>query len=293
MPTERPETRLTPYARLPRRYHDRHLAHSTVDVYGRAHWLLTEHDPRRPPTDPYDATVVTVGDGSAYETHLSAVVTRFPRLEALPDSGFVLANSRSHAPEQQVQVFDPLGRCTATFRVGDAIEHLLADEAGDLWVGYFDEGIYGGDDLSWPGLRRWSMSGDPLWSYSPASGAGDISDCYALNVHGRTAWACPYHLFPVLQIGGDGVMRVRQTSVRAAKGLAVHADRLVFLGGYRDDHDRLVDCRVTERTVETVTEGRLTRPDGGTLDRRRLVCRGPRIYVQEPPGLEWTVLDIS
>ncbi|MCL8013596.1 hypothetical protein [Streptomyces sp. AS02] len=293
MPTKRPETRLMPYARLPRRYHDRHIAHSTVDAYGRAHWLLTEDDPGGVPAHPYDAVVVTVGDGVPYETHLSAVLAGFPRLEALADGGFVLAAARSRTHEQQVQVFDPLGRCGVTFRVGDAIEHLLADESGDLWVGYFDEGIYGDDELSRPGLRRWSLSGEPLWTYRRAQDAGEISDCYALNVHRRTVWACPYQRFPVLEIGRDGGMRVRQNSVQGAKGFVVHADRLVFFGGYGADHDRLVDCRLTEQTVETLTEGRLSRPDGGALGRRRVVSRGPRLYIQEEPGLEWTVLDIS
>lgn len=112
-------------------------------------------------------------------------------------------------------------------------------------------------------------------------------------MHRRTAWACPYQQFPVLEIGDDARVRVRQNSVRGAKGFAVHADRLVFFGGYGSAHDRLMDCRLTEQTVETLTEGRLTRPDGGELGRRRVVSRGPRLYVQEEPGLEWTVLDIS
>lgn len=35
--------RLTPYARLPHRYQGLHMMSSTVDAYGRAHWLLAEH----------------------------------------------------------------------------------------------------------------------------------------------------------------------------------------------------------------------------------------------------------
>ncbi|MFD7136125.1 hypothetical protein [Streptomyces sp. NPDC059894] len=31
---------LTRYARLPRPYRDRTVLHSTVDAFGRAHWLL-------------------------------------------------------------------------------------------------------------------------------------------------------------------------------------------------------------------------------------------------------------
>lgn len=75
-----------------------------------------------------------------YETRLSAVQLNCPAVDALPDGGFVLADSRSTIDQQHVQVFDALGRSSWTFRTGDAIAHLIADEAGDLWVGYFDEG---------------------------------------------------------------------------------------------------------------------------------------------------------
>ncbi|WP_405683073.1 hypothetical protein [Streptomyces sp. NBC_00057] len=116
--------------------------------------------------------VVTAADGHVYETHLGAVQPHWPKLDALPDGGFVLADARSKAEEQHVQVFDALGRPSWMFRMGDAIEHLLADASGDPWVGYFDEGVYGNDPLSHPGLRRWSSDpgGDGTGAQqSPAS----------------------------------------------------------------------------------------------------------------------------
>jgi hypothetical protein len=287
------ETRLEPYARLPRSHHDRTVLHSTVDAEGRAHWLLGEHRPRGAAREPYDAVVVTVGDGPPHETHLSALTARFPHLAALPDGGFLVADSRSREGDEQVRVFDALGRPSWTFRVGDAVEHLLTDAAGDLWVGYFDEGVYGDDPLSAPGLRHWRSTGESVWSYQPVAGADWISDCYALNVSGHTAWACTYTGFPLLEIGAGHAIRVRKNPVQGVKGLAVHGDRAVLFGGYGEDHDRLVDCRLTDGAVRPVAEGRLLGSGGGRLDRRRLVCRGPRLYVQEPPGTEWTVLDIG
>ncbi|KUN03276.1 hypothetical protein AQI95_22400 [Streptomyces yokosukanensis] len=307
MTSDRPETRLAPYARLPRAHHDHHVLHSSVDAFGRAHWLLTEHPPadsvrggaRSPRSRDRDALcdllVVTVGDGAPYETRLTAVPPRFPRVEALPDGGFLLLASRSRPSDgRQVQVFDALGRPTDTFRVGDAVSHCLVDESGALWVGHFDEGVYGDDELSAPGLSRWSSSGERLWSYRPVPGADWISDCYALNVSGRTAWACPYTDFPLLRIDPAGAVRVRRNLLRGAKGFAVHGGRVVFLGGYGDDHDRIADCRLTGDTVEVGDERRLTRPDGSRLDRgSRIVSRGARLYVQDGPRTEWWVLDLA
>jgi hypothetical protein len=286
------ETRLVPYARLPRTYREQTVLHSTVGADGLAHWLLGERGPRGAARDPYDAVVVTVGDGRPYETRLSAVTARFPHLAALPDGGFVVADARSREGERQVQVFDALGRASWTFRVGDAIEHLLTDEAGDLWVGYFDEGVYG-DPSSAPGLRHWSATGESLWSYRPAASADSISDCYALNVSGRTAWACPYTRFPLLEIGAGHAVRVRENPVRSVLGFAVHAERVVLFGRHGDRTGRLVDCRLTDAAVEPLAESTLVRPDGSPLGRRRMVSRGPRLYVQEEPATEWTVLDIG
>ncbi|KUO19388.1 hypothetical protein [Streptomyces dysideae] len=281
--------RLAPYARLPRPYRQQTVLHSTVDAFGRAHWLL-----RAPtaPRDLYDAVVVTVEDGRPYETHLGSVQARFPKLDALPDGGFVVADSRTRAGTDQVQVFDALGRPSWGFTVGDGIEHLLGDESGNLWVGYFDEGVFG-DPLSAPCVRCWSQTGAPVWEYRPQPGERHPVDCYALNVDRRAAWAYPYTEFPLIEAREGRPARVRGTPVRGAKGLAVHGDRVLFFGGYRNGRDRVHDCRLTETSVESVAERRLARPDGGTLGSCRVVCRGPRLYVQEKPCTEWNVLDIA
>ncbi|MEU1555077.1 hypothetical protein ABZ517_20480 [Streptomyces scabiei] len=282
--------RLSPYARLPRAYRDLHPRHSTIDAFGRAHWLLTEH---AEPSPPYDAVVVTVTDGSVGTTGLGPVSARFPRLDSLPDGGFVVADARSRDSHDQVQVFDALGRPSWAFRVGDAIEHLLTDEAGDLWIGYFDEGVFG-DPLSAPGARRWSSTGTALWEYRPPPGVDHIADCYALNVGRGGAWVYPYTGFPLVEVRGDDSLRARTTGVDGASGVAVHEDRAAFLGGYRGNRDRLTLARLTDTSVETVRTALLTRPDGAPVHRRRrVVSRGARLYVQEEPYAEWFVFDVG
>jgi hypothetical protein len=294
MPGDLPPTELTPYARLPRSHRGRHVVHSTVDARGRAHWLLTDRPPEPRRGHPYEAVVVTVEDGSVHETVLRGVHPSYSRLDALPDGGFVLAASRSRRGDDQVRVLDSRGRPSRTFRVGDGIEDLLVDHAGDVWVGYFDEGVYG-DALSSPGLRRWSATGEPLWAYRPLPGFDAISDCYALNVAAETVWACPYTRFPLLEIRADGGLRARGNPVQGAKGLVVEGDRVVFFSPYGDDWNVLVDCRLSEDAVRPVGYGRLVRPDGADLGRRRrrVVCRGSRLYVQQKPWTRWAVLDVG
>ncbi|MFE1953028.1 hypothetical protein ACFW9D_21470, partial [Streptomyces sp. NPDC059524] len=256
-----PDHALRPYARIPSRVRTRLVRASTVDAAGHAHWLLADRDARAP----YEARVVSVApDGTSRETALRGVGARFPKFDALPDGGFVVASARAGRTDtDQVQVFDALREVVRAFHVGDAIEHLLADEAGHLWVGHFDEGVYGDDELSHAGLRRWSAAGEASWAYEPPDGTRHLSDLYALNVVGTTAWSCAYTDFALVHNRPGRPSGVRKNPVRAARALAVHGDRVVFLGGYGDDHDRLVDCDLVGLEVRPVTTGRLTRPGGG------------------------------
>ncbi|MFD7973236.1 hypothetical protein [Streptomyces clavifer] len=282
------KTALVPYAHLPRAHHAHHVLTSTVDVFGTAHWLLADRAPQ-PGGDalPFDALVVSVHPGGDVElTELSAVRARWPHLDRLPDGGFVVAASRARRYEyaDQVQVFDALGREASSFSVGDAIEHLLVDEAGHIWVGHFDENP--------AGIRRWSPTGHIYWTSDGASIPG-LFDCYALNVSGTTAWACTYTDFPLVEIRPDRPVRVWPNQVRGAKAVAIHGERVAFYGGYGEEVDRLTRGELTEASVEPTDVGLLTLPDGHLPGRRRAVSRGGRIYVQAEPFTAWGVVDLS
>ncbi|MFJ9724642.1 hypothetical protein ACIRP3_18010 [Streptomyces sp. NPDC101209] len=282
------KTALIPYARLPRAHHELHVLTSTVDVFGTAHWLLAERVPQ-PGADvpPFDALVVSVHPDSHVErTELNTVRARWPHLGRLPDGGFVVAASRDRRFEEarQVQVFDPLGRETSSFSVGDAIEHLLVDEAGQIWVGHFDENP--------AGIRRWSSTGRLTWT-SDGAGIPGLFDCYALNVSGTSAWACPYTAFPLVEIRADRPVRVWANRIRGAHAVAVHGDRVAFYGGYGEERDRLALGELTEASVEQTDVGLLTLPDGSAPGRPRVVARGSRIYVQAKPYTAWGVFDLN
>ncbi|NEC07974.1 hypothetical protein [Streptomyces sp. SID7909] len=282
------KTALVPYAHLPLAHHAHHVLTSTVDVFGTAHWLLADRAPQ-PGGDalPFDALVVSVHPGGDVElTELSAVRARWPHLDRLPDGGFVVAASRARRYEDadQVQVFDALGREASSFSVGDAIEHMLVDEAGHIWVGHFDENP--------AGIRRWSPTGHIYWTSDGASIPG-LFDCYALNVSGTTAWACTYTDFPLVEIRPDRPVRVWPNQVRGAKAVAIHGERVAFYGGYGEEVDRLTRGELTEASVEPTDVGLLTLPDGHLPGRRRAVSRGSRIYVQAEPFTAWGVVDLS
>lgn len=183
---------------------------------------------------------------------------RWPHLDRLPDGAFVVAASRArrYGDANRVQVFDTLGRETSPFSVGDAIEHLLVDEADRIWVGHFDENPVG--------IRSWSATGQLVWT-SDDAGIPGLFDCYALNVSGSVAWVCPYTDFPLVEIRPDRThrpVRVWANRVRGAQAVAVHGDRVAFYGGYGEERDRLAHGEIMETSVEPSDVGLLTLPDG-------------------------------
>ncbi|MEU2509281.1 hypothetical protein ABZ621_31845 [Streptomyces sp. NPDC007863] len=228
-------------------------------------------------------------DGHVELTELSAVRTRRPHLDRLPDGGFVVASSRTRRQQDanQVQLFDVLGRETSSFSVGDAIEHLLVDESGHIRVGHFDENPVG--------IRRWSTTGRLAWTSYGAPIPG-LFDCYALNVSGTVAWAGPSTDFQLVEIRPTRPGRpvtVRANRVRGAHAVAVHGERVAFYGGYREERNRLAHGRIGDTSVEPTDVGLLTLPDGSAPGRRRVVGRGSRIYVQAEPFTAWGVFDLD
>jgi hypothetical protein len=206
------------------------------------------------------------------------------------------------------------------FHVGDAIEHLLTDVAGTIWIGYFDEASicaphHGGASrgrpsgnqprgritMSTPGLIRWTSSGDPLW-YAVRDGTGPRSwmDCYALNVGREYAWAYPYTGFPLVEIDHSGVRCVRRTPVRSASGIVTAGDRSAFMTAPRGRPTtpgvyELTTARVVDGgPIEAVATTPVLLPDG-TRPRtwaRRTVCRDHRMWLQFDDPLTWYVLEI-
>ncbi|MGW4935161.1 hypothetical protein ACWEQH_19385 [Streptomyces sp. NPDC004166] len=143
--------------------------------------------------------------------------------------------------------------------------------------------------------RRWSATGQLAWTSDGARIPG-LFDCYALNVSGAGAWACPYTDFPLVEIRPDRTdqpVSVWSSRVRGAKAVAVHGERVAFYGGYREERDRLAHGELTETSVEPTNVGLLTLPNGPAPGRRRVVSRGSRIYVQAEPFTAWGVFDLS
>ncbi len=222
--------------------------------------------------------------------------TGFPSLQPLPDGHLLLVGARCRHrggdPDHNAAVHAPDGTLVRTGVLGDGISHVRTTSTGDVWVGYFDEGVFGNlgwdDPIGAPGLLRFDSLLRQTWAYRPPEGAGEIADCYALNVTDTETWACYYTDFPVVRVRGDRT-DAWQAGV-AAQALAVHGGRVALVGGYRDDHNRVVFLELS--SGETTAVGRVLLPDGSPAPpQARYTGHGPELHVL--CGADWYKADLS
>jgi hypothetical protein len=199
----------------------------------------------KPRTDaPYAAVARVTGPSGAREISLDGLTTTFPHIEQLPGGELLVAASRcsrdaSGTYELNAAVFGSGGKLVRQFTLGDGIEHVQADSNGNIWVGYFDEGVYGRDQpVGWSGLACFGSSGEKIWNFKPPDGFEPISDCYALNVAATSVWTYFYTDFPIARVDAERTVRCWATETEGARALAVSEDSVLLWGGHGDRRNR-------------------------------------------------------
>ena len=173
--------------------------------------------------------------------------TPFPRFCRFGDGRWLIVASRTQG-KPNARVLTSEGTLLHRLMLGDGIEHVALDANDRIWVGWFDEGMFGNDDWRVPG-QEWPPSSNgvacftddgqllplPLWPTE----AGTIADCYALNPTDAGAWACPYTDFPLVRLVPGEPSRWWRSDIAGPKAVAIDGDRAVLAGGYTKDANRV------------------------------------------------------
>lgn len=245
---------------------------------GPAHELVALWATPGPRQGPSLARVTVQTPHSHHTVHLAAVDLACPLLQTLPGGRILIVAARTDEAEHNATIYDADGAAVTTGTVGDGVEHVLTTRSGQVWVGYFDEGVYGGEALPAHGLVRFSGSLRPVWQHPFDSEWGVIDDCYALNVDGETVWACYYTDFPIVRVQGDEVSGWRN-DIGGATALAVAGSRVALFGGYEPGHDRLAVGDLVDGRLQVTDRYRLALPDGSPLPvETRAVGRGSELH---------------
>jgi hypothetical protein len=181
----------------------------------------------------------------------------------------MLTHGRSRQPN--ATVLDSSGKELARFWVGDCVEHLQADQAGNVWISYFDEGY--GEDYSERGLSCYDGQGQALdpWWYCP------MMDCYAMNVSKDGVWHCGYTEFPIVHVGFDRSQRKWDNCITGATAIVGWDRQVTLYGGYQERAQHLTTLRLStseQAVVETETVARLP----GTQEVPGVIGRGPYFH---------------
>jgi hypothetical protein len=204
--------------------------------------------------------------------------------------------------DRNAVIFDAAGHPVARELLGDGIEHVLTTSAGDVWVGYFDEGVFGNygwgvpdgpEPLGATGLIRFSPELRPAWraEYDDDKPWTSISDLYALNVTDDETWTCYYTDFPVVRIR-DGVRTAWRNEVSGAKALAVAGTQVALFGGYGPEASRLCVGVLDDDRLTVTGKYRLTLPGGKSFPPgTRVFGRGAQLHFLT--GDAWHKLSID
>lgn len=229
-----------------------------------------------------------------------ALPVAHPHIDMLADGSFLVVGARCRwaesGPELNALAIDQNGQVFRRGCLGDGIQHLQVAGDDTIWVGYFDEGIFGNmgwggpgpEPLGAGGIAAWSPDFEKAWELDPQEGL--VADCYALNVGPAEVLACPYTDFPVVRIQ-DRTVRVTATSgVSGPAGIIASGDQVGIIGTYRDP-SLLVTGEIRDDTFRESGRVNLWAPDGAPLPMAQVHCRGSAAHFLA--GRKWYSFDLE
>lgn len=229
--------------------------------------------------------VVRLGTSDDHHFELSLPGVRSPLIQKLPGDRVLVCDARTRGQERNAWIFSDKGDLLAAGTLHDGIAHVLATASGAIWVGYFDEGVYGGSTVARHGIVRFNDSLEPQWQYPLNGPFGSISDCYSLNLAEDVAWSCYYQGFPIVRIHGNEVDGW-QGGPSGSNDLLVRGAEVLYIcaPNWGDHQTRVFRLALGSDGVATVlSEGRAFGIPVSTPHVR--ICRGPDAHLFVGP--EW------
>jgi len=182
-----------------------------------------------------------------------------PLIDRFPDGRWLLASSRAASDDENGLILEPDGRQSNSFQIGDGIEHIRCASDGTIWVGYFDEGVFG-DTSGVGGIVRFDQWGKELWSFNRQEQKEwpFVDDCYALTINNDELWSCYYSDFPIVRLI-NGRLTKWNNEISGARALAVDGSYVLLAGGYPNNDNRLALLKLERGQANLI--GAIERPE--------------------------------
>ena len=116
--------------------------------------------------------------------------------------------------------------------LGDAINDIQTTPNGQIWVSYFDEGVFG-LGIGRSGVVCFNSDGTQAFKFdelSQAEGLPFIDDCYGMNVtKDGDVWLNYYSDFPLIHLRRGLVERVWENFGSMGSAFAIHDRHVLYL----------------------------------------------------------------
>lgn len=175
-----------------------------------------------------------VGVGTQIPNFEDVAGMRREGLQKFLDGRWLVYSHRVFGDERNAYIFGSSGRLLSSSQIGDGISHVQIDNTGAVWVGYFDEGVYGDSGFGREGLVRFSTDlASQLYRHHSMNNAPRIDDLYALNImrEGK-AYMIAYSSFVPTVIEDGRARSVTKAVPVAASAIMVHDDTILAIGDY-------------------------------------------------------------
>jgi hypothetical protein len=242
----------------------------------------------------YSAVMTVTGHDASYELELNQVRGSCPCIETLPKGEILLVEPRCRryadgSHDLNARVHDASGAPVREFLLGDGIEDVQVDRSGQIWVSYFDEGVFGNYGWTTPigaaGLCCFSGGGKKIWDFEPPPGFDQICDCYALNASTDGVWAYYYSEFGIVRIDRDCRVRGWCSERSGARAIAVRDAKALLYGGYGDFRTA---CQLLELgAVEAAPLGEVSLAFRRELDLAKAIVVGRDMELHVFSGDDW------
>ncbi len=259
------------------------ILRTSYDVHAHMRAAYESGFTRQTPLPAYRMHVVSFDGATESEPVELPKITMAPVVERFADGRWLAVARRTQGRDANAFVFTSRGDLSTAFHVGDGIQHVRCAPDGAIWVGYFDEGVFGeqDEDGNWPvsssGIAQYSDGGALLWRFNeaePTPGIDEqafVSDCYGLTLAGSAIWSSTYTDFWIsrMQDGGKRSWRTGHPP-GGYTALAIDGDHVLLAGGYGEtDRISVVRLRHDKPDTEIVATRRI-----GVSNREALLMQG-------------------
>lgn len=193
--------------------------------------------------------------------------------------------------DKNARVYSVDGKLKHDFVVGDGVQDVRVSSTGEIWISYFDEGIFGNygwqQPIGFPGLISWDNHGNKTWEFQPVEGLNYMADCYAMNIDLKgNIWFCYYTEFPIVKLDKEKNIRFWHNEVAGSDSINVLGDRILMGEGYDNDGFRLFT--IQGRKLKLLQKIKFESDLGENLGRRHCVSSdGPLIGFYHENRFSW------